>query len=178
MTSWTDGQLGRKKKHETKSARSIGLSFTVCAPHKRVAAAHHRRNSEVKKIYSMAVDGVVSEMHGGERSRRAEGPGNRVCTHYGIFSPERKNVRSASNQQRARSGDEKKIGRRRCRRARSHAPHTSQEVKGRKKKKAEGRRTREERYSPEVGHGHVADLVLTAVDGLDGAHSGRGGHLD
>ena len=29
----------------------------------------------------------------------------------------------------------------------------------------------------EVGLGHVADLVLAAVDGLDRAHSGGSGHL-
>ena len=32
--------------------------------------------------------------------------------------------------------------------------------------------------APEVGHGHVLDLVLATVEGLDGAHSGRGRHLD
>ena len=32
-------------------------------------------------------------------------------------------------------------------------------------------------YAPEVGHGHVLDLVLATVEGLDVAHSSRGRHL-
>merc|ERR1719183_2169183 len=32
-------------------------------------------------------------------------------------------------------------------------------------------------HAAEVGLGHVADLVLAAVDGLDRAHSGGSGHL-
>ena len=34
------------------------------------------------------------------------------------------------------------------------------------------------RNLPEVSHGHVADLVVAAVDGLGDAHGGRSRHLE
>ena len=158
--------VARSKRRGRAARRRGRATATPRRPDRRGAARSIDRTSRDRRRKSDAGDGATAARRPRRDGRRRAVPAARPR--------DRAREERVSSESRE---DEGGAARARTRGARPRRASSRDRPSDAGAENAARGRRRRDRDAPEVSHGHVANLVLATVDGLDDAHSGRGGHL-